>query len=425
MHFNLISLFPEFFETPLACGLLGKARDQEIVTFSIVNPREFATDKHRSVDDRPYGGGPGMVLTPEPLAKALDTLRNQGKIIVLTPEGEPFGQDMAESLADETVVTLVCGRYEGIDARIEHLYPIHKVSVGDFVLSGGESAALCLIEAVSRLQANYLGSTQSATEESFSLDVLEYPHYTRPANFRGLEVPEILRSGHHSNIEVWRREQSLVKTLRNRPDLLEQAHLLPEEYKLLRNEPRSKLGRNLYLALVHYPVLNKHGQTGIVSLTNLDIHDIARVCCSYGLGGLFLLHPLKDQQHLAQRLLDHWRQGPGGEANPDRGKALQCVYIVEDFSEAVRSVESLTGQSPCVVGTSAQDYGQLRYSQVRGILDNSPVLLLFGTGYGLAPELLDQTEGVLRPLRYLDAYNHLSVRSAVSITVDRVLGDVY
>jgi len=143
------------------------------------------------------------------------------------------------------------------------------------------------------------------------------------------------------------------------------------------------------------------------------------------LGGFYLLTPLRDQQVLAQRLIDHWKYGSGAEANPDRVKALRLVQIVDDFKEAVQSVASLTGQRPYVVGTSAQDYGQLNYKQVKESLETKPVLLLFGTGYGLASELLEQTQAVLRPLRYLDDYNHLSVRSAVSITVDRVLGDIY
>ncbi len=425
MHFNLVTLFPEFFKTPLECGLLNKAREQGLVSFSTVNPRDFAVDRHRSVDDRPYGGGPGMVMSPQPLAEALDSLDCLGKLIMLSPQGEPFSQDLAERLGAESLITLVCGRYEGIDARIEALYPVHKVSIGDFVLSGGESAALCLIEAVSRLLTDYLGSSRSVQEESFTLDLLEYPHYTRPALFRGQMVPEPLLSGHHARIEAWRRQQSLIRTLIKRPDLLKRANLQPNEYKVLRREKRTKLGRNLYLGLVHFPVVNKQGQTSAVSLTNLDIHDISRVCRSYGLGGFYLLTPLRDQQSLANRLIAHWRKGPGLEANPDRGKALDLVHIVDDFTQAIRDVESLTGQKPYVVGTSAQDYGQLSYGQVKDRLKTSPVLLLFGTGHGLAQEILEQTQAVLRPLRYLDDYNHLSVRSAVSITVDRVLGDIY
>ncbi|HMB30192.1 MAG TPA: tRNA (guanosine(37)-N1)-methyltransferase TrmD [Desulfohalobiaceae bacterium] len=425
MHFNLVTLFPEFFQSPLSCGLLNKALEQGLVSFSTINPRNFSIDRHRSVDDRPYGGGPGMVMSPQPLARALDSLNSLGKLIMLTPEGEPFGQRLAEKLRLENQITLICGRYEGIDARVEDLYPIHKVSIGDFVLTGGESAALCLIEAVSRLLTDYLGSSSSAQEESFTLDLLEYPHYTRPALFQGREVPEVLLSGHHAQIKAWRRRKSLLRTMRMRPDLLERARLWPGEYRVLRQENRTKLGRNLYIALVHYPVVNKYGQTSTVSLTNLDIHDISRVCRSYGLGGFYLLTPLRDQQVLAQRLIDHWKYGSGAEANPDRVKALRLVQIVDDFKEAVQSVASLTGQRPYVVGTSAQDYGQLNYKQVKESLETKPVLLLFGTGYGLASELLEQTQAVLRPLRYLDDYNHLSVRSAVSITVDRVLGDIY
>jgi len=242
MHFNLVTLFPEFFQSPLSCGLLNKALEQGLVSFSTINPRNFSIDRHRSVDDRPYGGGPGMVMSPQPLARALDSLNSLGKLIMLTPEGEPFGQRLAEKLRLENQITLICGRYEGIDARVEDLYPIHKVSIGDFVLTGGESAALCLIEAVSRLLTDYLGSSSSAQEESFTLDLLEYPHYTRPALFQGREVPQVLLSGHHAQIKAWRRRRSLVRTMRMRPDLLERARLWPGEYRILRQEERTKLG---------------------------------------------------------------------------------------------------------------------------------------------------------------------------------------
>ena len=219
MRFSIISIFPEFFESPLSCGLLSKAVDKGLISFHFINPRHYSTDKHHNVDDRPYGGGPGMVMAVEPLRRALETLPPSVRILMLNPKGRPLTQKLARELAAEEELALLCGRYEGVDARLEKLCAVEPVSVGDFVLNGGESGALCLIEAVSRLVPDFMGRDESADEESFSSGLLEYPHYTRPEEYEGLAVPEVLSSGHHGRIAVWRREKSLEATLALRPDM--------------------------------------------------------------------------------------------------------------------------------------------------------------------------------------------------------------
>ena len=273
---------------------------------------------------------------------------------MLSPRGRPFDQAMARELSGETDVTLVCGRYEGIDERLLDLYPVELVSVGDFVLNGGEIGAVCMVEAIARLLPGFMGHEDSGEEESFSAGLLEYPHYTRPEEFDGLTVPEVLRSGDHGKIAAWRRECSLSATLEDRPDMLPGAALTVEDVDFLRARPRTRLGRNLYIALCHYPVTNKFGEKVAVSVTNLDLHDMARVTRSFGLGGFYATTPIADQRDLADRLLAHWKQGAGSRANPDRAEAFSKVQVFEDIEAAVLDIERQTGQCPRLAATSAR-----------------------------------------------------------------------
>lgn len=423
MRFSVITIFPEFFDSPLSCGLLSKAREKGLVDVSFINPRDHSQDKHHNVDDRPYGGGPGMVMTVDPLRRALGSLGPKARVILMSPKGRPLTQTLARNLAQEEELAIVCGRYEGIDARLEELCNLEPISVGDFVLNGGETGALCLIEAVGRLIPDFMGKNESADEESFSSGLLEYPQFTRPEEYDGLKVPDVLSSGHHGQIAAWRREKSLETTLAHRPDILCTAELTDADLTFLKKVDRIRPGRNLYLALVHYPVENKFGQTITTSLTNLDLHDISRVSCTYGLGGYFICTPVEDQQVLAHTLIGHWREGYGVTANPDRGTALGMARVVSVLEDAIVEITARTGLRPKVVGTSAKA-GSMTFAKVAGWLQESPVLVVLGTGHGLRREVLADADGTLRAIRFMDHYNHLSVRSAASIMVDRLLGDV-
>ena len=223
MRFDIITLFPDFFSSPLKSGLLGKALAKEIARIYLVNPRDFATDKHRRVDDEPYGGGVGMVLKPEPIFAAVESLPilPRREIILLTPQGERMNQGLFRQwAADFDQLVLICGHYEGVDERISHIIT-REVSLGDFVLTGGEIPAMTLINGVIRLLPGTVGKEESLKAESFEQPLLDYPHYTRPAEFRGWTVPEVLRSGNHAEIEKWRQQQQLQRTRDRRPDLLE------------------------------------------------------------------------------------------------------------------------------------------------------------------------------------------------------------
>ena len=255
LRFHLVSLFPEFFRTPLETALLGRAREAGIVDFSFHDPRSFSTSRHHHVDDRPYGGGPGMVMQGEPVAAALRSIEKPGRMILLAPSGRPLNDALARELAREEDLTLICGRYEGLDARLLDIFPLEPVSVGEAVLNGGETAALAVIESVARLVPGFMGKEESGDDESFSNGLLEYPHYTRPEVLEGREVPEVLRGGDHGAVARWRRQQSLATTLRVRPDLLDSAPLVAEDARHLATLPRTRAGRNLSFCLVHYPVL--------------------------------------------------------------------------------------------------------------------------------------------------------------------------
>lgn len=221
MRFDVITLFPEFFQSPLASGLLGKAIDRQIAQVNLVNPRDFTEDKHHRVDDQPYGGGVGMVMKPEPIFQAVESLPVLAKrqVVFLTPQGEPMTQDLFKELAtDYQQLVLICGHYEGVDERVMNIVT-REISLGDFVLTGGEIPALALINGVTRILPGTVGKTESIEQDSFQDGLLDYPHYTRPPEFRGWQVPAVLLSGNHAEIAKWRRQQQLERTRLRRPDL--------------------------------------------------------------------------------------------------------------------------------------------------------------------------------------------------------------
>ena len=236
MQFHIITIFPEWFASPLSTGLLHKAQDKNILSFCVHDLRDYAPGKHRSTDDTPYGGGWGMVMTPEPLVNAIEAvsapLPNPRRIF-LSPQGQPLSQAKTAELAAYEALVLVCGRYEGVDERVL-TFVDEEISIGDYIVSGGEVAALVLIDAVARLVPGVVGRRESTEDESFSTGLLEYPQYTRPEAFRGMPVPPVLLSGHHAEIFRWQRRQALIRTRARRPDLLKKANLSPEERRWLK-----------------------------------------------------------------------------------------------------------------------------------------------------------------------------------------------
>jgi tRNA (guanine37-N1)-methyltransferase len=225
MHFDIFTLFPDMFQGPFSESILKRAQERGLLSISLHNIRESTSDKHHIVDDYPYGGGAGMVMKPEPIFTAVEAIYQGGPIILLTPQGRLFNQQLARTLAQEARVTLICGHYEGIDERVREYLVTDEISIGDFVLTGGELAAMIVVDATSRLLPGVLGGEESAVEESHSGGLLEYPHYTRPPEFRGWRVPDVLLSGNHAEIARWRRKESIRRTKARRSDLFEKIDL--------------------------------------------------------------------------------------------------------------------------------------------------------------------------------------------------------
>lgn len=253
MQFEVFTLLPEVFPAYLDTSIIKRARERGLIQVNIHNIREYTHDKHHTTDDMPYGGGGGMVMKPEPVFEAIESVLGQEAlptspeakanvpVILLTPQGRVFNQRIAKELSQHKKIALLCGRYEGIDERIRENIITDEISIGDYVLTGGELPALILIDAVSRLLPEVLGDPTGAEDDSHAMGLLEYPHYTRPPEFRGWKVPEVLLSGDHGKIDKWRRQQALMRTFKKRPDMLEKAELTKEDKKFLdglKNEER-------------------------------------------------------------------------------------------------------------------------------------------------------------------------------------------
>lgn len=232
MKFHILTLFPDMFSGFLSSSIIGRAVENGLLEVELHNIRDYALDRHKTVDDAPYGGGAGMVMKVEPLARAIDSVREiapEARLLISSPRGVRFSQQLAAEFAAGGDVIIVCGRYEGIDERVAELFGAEEVSLGDFVMTGGELAAMAIVDTVGRLLPGVLGSESSAADDSFSAGLLEYPQYTRPPEFRGLQVPEILLSGNHAAIAKWRRKQSLQRTRAVRPDLFNEAVVTDRE----------------------------------------------------------------------------------------------------------------------------------------------------------------------------------------------------
>ncbi|RXY99292.1 tRNA (guanosine(37)-N1)-methyltransferase TrmD [Fictibacillus sp. S7] len=244
MRIDVLSLFPEMFAGVFGSSILKKTQEKGLVEYHVTDFREYTENKHRRVDDYPYGGGAGMVLTPQPLFDAVEDLTHKSeakpRVVLLCPQGERFTQKKAEELSEEQHLIFVCGHYEGYDERIRENLVTDEISIGDFVLTGGELGAMVIIDSVIRLLPGALGNEESSVRDSYSSGLLEHPHYTRPADFRGMKVPDVLLSGNHKHIEDWRTKESLRRTWKRRPDLLESADLTEQEKKWLEEVKKEK-----------------------------------------------------------------------------------------------------------------------------------------------------------------------------------------
>ena len=415
MKITIITAFPELMKSYLGASVLGRGIAAGKLEAEVVDIRDYSEKKYRQIDDYCYGGG-GMTLMAEPLKKALEAASGAAKPFVVypSPQGVHLHQEIVEELAAKEHIVIVCGHYEGIDERFTQEYVDMEISLGDFVLTGGEMPAMAIVDAVSRLIPGVVGSASSVTEDSFYSGMLDNPHWTRPPEWEGRKVPAVLTGGDEKAIEKWRKRQSVERTLRRRPDLAARASLSPW------------LSGGSYLMEVHSPVLDRRGETSSTAITGMDLHDIARACRTYGIKKYLLVTPHAEQREMAQRIKEHWTTGWGSQYNPDRKEAFSTLKIFASVQKALAWVAEREKKAPFTIATTAKHHEGARHwlSLKREILekDASP-LLIFGTGWGLTAETLKEAEAVMTPIiGGRDGWNHLSVRSAVSVTLDRFFG---
>lgn len=427
MKVNIFTLFPQMF-VPLQESIMKRAQDKKIAEINVHNIRDYAADPHFA-DDLVYGGGAGMVMKPEPIMNAL---RQNGwekgkKVVVTTPAGKTFTQREAVCLAKEEEIFFIAGHYEGFDQRVVDITEAEEFSIGDYVLTGGELPAMVMTDSIVRLLEGVLGDSASLDQESFTEGLLEYPQYTRPRVYEDHEVPEVLFCGDHKVVDQWRHEESIRRTYRNRPDLLRKLPLDEADQAIvneIHSDKREKI--DLYIALVHYPVLDPKGHVIATSVTNLDIHDIARLSRTYNVKGYYIVQPGAEQKELTERLVNYWSMGHGSKVNPDRKAALSLVSVVDSLEDVESAIENLEGNRPLWVGTSAKIRPNIvGYDELRDVMEREDrsFLLVFGTGHGMTSEIMDRMDYVLKPIVGRGEYNHLSVRSAVSIILDRLIGE--
>ena len=415
MKITVITAFPELMRNYLASSVLGRGIAAGKLEAEVVDIRDFSEGSYRQIDDYCYGSG-GMMLMAEPLARAVESVSGGAKpyVVYPSPQGVRLHQELVEDLARKEHLVIVCGHYEGVDERFTEKYVDMEISLGDFVLTGGEMPAMAIVDAVSRLIPGVVGSESSVEEDSFYSGMLDTPHYTRPAQWRGERVPDVLLNGDAKAIERWRRRQSVERTLDRRPDIAGRAGIIPW------------LSGGAYVMEVHYPVLAKRGEKSSTAITGMDLHDIARACRTYGIKKYLLVTPIAQQREMAKRIAGHWTSGWGADYNPDRREAFSTLKIFASVQKAISWAEEKEKKPVFKIATTAKRHAGAQHwlTLKREILrrDHSP-LIIFGTGWGLHDEVMETADAVMTPIcGGKDGWNHLSVRSAVSITLDRFFG---
>ncbi len=411
MRVDILSIFPSFFDSIFSESLLKKAIEARVIDIQVHDIREYTKDKHRRTDDEPYGGGAGMVMTPQPIVSALEAITKDApaRRILLTPRGKPFRQSDAVRLSKEKRLLFVCGRYEGVDQRVTDGFIDEEISLGDFVLNGGEIAAAALVESIFRLLPGAVGNSESLETESFERGLLEYPHYTRPEDFQGMKVPDVLLSGHHKKIENWRREESLKQTAKVRPDLLSKSDAVSTQFSI---------------ALVHYPVLGKDGQPMVGSITTIDVHDMARIGRTYGARSVFIITPVEDQKIMVDRLKSHWIEGDFLKGEFERRvEALDIMETAGSVEIMLQKVKKRSKKVKILATSAIESPSSITPEEWRAkSCEADEWVILFGTAYGLAPELMEMADYQLSPIEGAGEFNHLPVRGASAIITDSLFG---
>jgi len=427
MKIAVVTLFPELYAPFVSTSLIGRAQEQGQAEIHISSLFDVCRPKER-VDSPTFGHGAGMVLRPEVIERAVD---EQEKLygatykIFFSPQGRALDQEVLHELKAQAdngkTLLLLPARYEGMDARVEEQYADCLLSVGDFVLMGGDLPAMMLVEGLLRLVPGVVGKPESVERDSFTGPFVDYPEYAEPVVWKDKAVPDVVRSGDHAKLAAWRREQAATKTVlhhfewlrthvSDQKDIQDAGDRMPDHYAVL----------------MHDKVLLPDQQEGRSSVTSLDIHDIARSARTYGIKKYIMVTPLEDQQRIIQKLLQFWQTGVGVEYNPHRHEALERVVVVSSLEEAEEIIKKETGKDPVLVATTArpeQKDKAIGYKDQEKVWAlGRPVVFVFGTARGLAPSVLERADFVMKPLKGFSSFNHLSVRSAAAILFDRWLG---
>ena len=427
MKISILSVFPKLYEEFLNTSLIARAQEKNIISFDLQDYFSFVQPKKR-IDAPTFGPGSGMLIKPEVVQRAIESqTKKSGKpfTIFFSPQGkkltQPLLRSLSHTLASKEHLLLTTARYEGMDARVEEKYADLVLSIGDYVLMGGDLPAMVFLEGLLRLFPGVVGKEESVAAESFSGPFLDYPEYTEPANWQGMQVPDIIRSGNHKAIAQWREQQAAKNTVIHNFDWL-RTHVRTDAQK----ELAASYIPPHYMCLMHTEVYVGDNQPGNTSVTSLDMHDIARSCRTYDIQNYFLVTPLKDQQKIVSTLLGFWQKGAGIEYNKSRHEAVKRVKTVESFSDVIAAIEEKEGKKPIILGTSARITDQERllsfFQQQKVFKQERPILIVLGTGKGLTDEFLQKCDYVLAPIEGFSDYNHLSVRSAGAVILDRWLG---
>lgn len=418
IRITVLTAFPDLVRTYLSASILGRGIESGKLDVSVADIRDHAVNGYGQIDDYSFGGG-GMVLMAAPLESALDSIaeRDSRYVVYPSPQGVPMYQELVEDLyrtARVKHLVIVCGHYEGVDERFVERNVDLEVSLGDFVLTGGELPALALIDAVARLVKGVVGKERAVAEDSFFSGMLDHPHYTRPADFKGSSVPEALLSGSHEAIESFRRNEAVSRTISRRPDIVARAGIMPY------------LKRGAYVLQLHHPVLDRHGDKSTTAITGMDLHDIARACRTYGIKKYIIVTPLEPQRDMVKKIAAHWMTGYGASFNPDRSEAMKLIKTFASLGRALAWIEEKEKSAPFTIATTAKTHERAQHwiSMKTELLRlEQPAAFLFGTGSGLHDEVTERASAVLAPISGgKDTYNHLSVRSAAGIVLDRFFG---
>lgn len=428
MNISVVSVFKELYTPFLQTSLVKRAQEKNAVSIEIAEFFDAVAPKQR-IDAPTFGPGAGMLIKPEVVDSVIqDAEQKHGKAykIFFSPQGKKLTQPLLEKIAKKSQemghLLLLPARYEGMDARVEQHYADEIVSVGDFVLMGGDLPAMMLMEGMLRLIPGVVGKQESVEQDSFTGPFVDYPEYTQPVDWHGLQVPDVIRSGNHKEIERWRMQKAAQATVLNHFEWLKSSQLSLEQKKLSRNFIPSH-----YVALMHDQILlGKELQEGTSSVMSIDIHDIARSSATYGIKQFSIVTPLIDQQKVVRHFLSFWKEGAGVTYNANRHQAINAVLVHESLDEMIEHIRAVEGKDPLLIATSARPVDGAPsityYDQGRVWKEGRPVLFIFGTAQGLSQVVLERCDYVLLPIHGLSDFNHLSVRSAVAIILDRWLG---